>query len=96
MWRVTTRKEEGNWNIGTKKMQELNPNTSENYMVNSICVSDVYWTVYHCDIWRIKTNKTKQLSCASAANLHTTLAEPHPNFNTAIQEQYSQWGGSTT
>jgi len=33
-----------------QKMQELNPNTSENYMVNSICVSDVYWTVYHCDI----------------------------------------------
>ena len=33
-----------------QKMQELNPNTSENYMVNSICASDVYCTVYHCDI----------------------------------------------
>jgi len=65
-----------------QKLQELNPNISENYMVNSICVSDVYWTVCHFDIWRIKTNKTKQLSCASAASLHNTLAEPHPNFNT--------------
>ena len=65
-----------------QKMQELDPNTSENYMVNSICVSDVYWSVYHCEIWRIKTNKTEQLSCASATSLHTTLAEPHPNFNT--------------
>ena len=33
-----------------QKKQELIPNTSEKYMVNSICVSDVYWTVYHCDI----------------------------------------------
>ena len=30
-----------NWETGTsgtKKMQELNPNTSENYLLNSICV----------------------------------------------------------
>jgi hypothetical protein len=35
-----TREEEGNWNIWHKKMQELNPNTSENYLLNStrVCV----------------------------------------------------------
>ena len=69
-----------------QKMQELDPNTSENYMVNSICVSDVYWTVYHCDIWRIKTILTKQLSCASAASPHNSLGEPEPNFNTQQSE----------
>jgi hypothetical protein len=29
---VVTREEEGNWNIWHKKMQELIPNTSENYL----------------------------------------------------------------
>ena len=38
MWRVVTREEEGNWNIWHEKMQELNPNTSENYLLNNICV----------------------------------------------------------
>ena len=35
-----TREGEGNWNIWHKKMQELNPNTSENYHLNStgVCV----------------------------------------------------------
>jgi len=37
-----TREEESNRNIWHKKMQEVNPNTSENYLLNSICVSDVY------------------------------------------------------
>ena len=32
-----------------QKLQELNPNTSENYMLNSIFVCDVYWTVHHCE-----------------------------------------------
>ena len=50
-------------------------------MVQTVIIY-VYWTVYHCDIWRIITNKTKQWSCATAASLHTKLGEPHPNFNT--------------
>ena len=41
MWRVATREGEGNWNIGHKKTQELNPNILENYHLNStgVCVS---------------------------------------------------------
>ena len=38
MWRAVTKEEEGNWNIWHKKMQELNPNTSENYLLNTMCV----------------------------------------------------------
>ena len=39
-----------------QKMHELYQITSENYLLNRICVYAVYWTVHHCDSGRIKTN----------------------------------------
>jgi hypothetical protein len=57
MWRVVTREEEGNWNIWHKKMQELNPNTSENYLLNStsVCVyrhvCTYVWLTTHLILW---------------------------------------------
>ena len=40
---MVTREGEGNWNIWQKKKQELNPNTSENYHLNS---TGVYVTTH--------------------------------------------------
>jgi len=48
--KINNKKRRGQLEQLAQKMQQLNPNTSEKYMVNSICVSDVYWTVCHCDI----------------------------------------------
>ena len=57
----------------------------------------LFYLLYFLDTQHVSgINMSIFRSCVSAGSPDTTLAEQHPNPNAAIQEQYSQYGSSTT